>query len=241
MFGKIIRIKRDYSRKGYVSKVGSSVYCGRSIPFTPNVKSLPVYFLSKKEPRDKFSAVVIGMINRESPKEKKLIVAPRGFVYYEPEIRALLSNINHQQITSLICRYEKSCGSVIIHNGPVPKVLIVKNKNSRSWGFPKGHIERDESERQTAIREVMEETGLKIDIIDGFREVSDYYSFGNAKKRVVFFLSMVDTTDIVLQKEELSAYKWLTVNEAIKLLEFKNNITILKRAIHFLKSKKLIQ
>ena len=53
---------------------------------------------------------------------------------------------------------EKSCGCIIINKN---KVLLIKQTKGH-WGFPKGHVEKDETEIETAIREVKEETGLDI-------------------------------------------------------------------------------
>lgn len=64
--------------------------------------------------------------------------------------------------------------------------LVVKNKNGRHWGFPKGHMEYGESERQTALREVLEETGLKVEILPGFRETCEYCPYGSIKSRWCF-------------------------------------------------------
>ena len=63
--------------------------------------------------------------------------------------------------------YEKSCGAVIWRSlGGKREYLIILNKKSPAsghWGFPKGHIEADESEADTARREILEEVGLKIE------------------------------------------------------------------------------
>ena len=55
-------------------------------------------------------------------------------------------------------KHEKSCGCIIIED---KKVLLIKQTNG-IWGFPKGHVEKNETELQTAEREVKEETGLDI-------------------------------------------------------------------------------
>ena len=54
------------------------------------------------------------------------------------------------------------------------RYLLIKNKRSAHWGFPKGHIEPGETKKQTAIREVLEETGIHVRIIDGFESISKY-------------------------------------------------------------------
>ena len=51
---------------------------------------------------------------------------------------------------------EKSCGCIIINKN---KVLLIKQTKGH-WGFPKGHVEKDETEIETAIREVKEETNI---------------------------------------------------------------------------------
>ncbi len=61
---------------------------------------------------------------------------------------------------------EKSCGAVIFNDED--KVLIVKH-NAGHWDFPKGHMEAGETETQTAIREVKEETNIDIHIIEEYR------------------------------------------------------------------------
>ena len=60
-------------------------------------------------------------------------------------------------------RKEKCCGCIIIENN---KVLLVYEKNRNFWGFPKGHMEKGENEIETALREVKEEVGLDVEIID---------------------------------------------------------------------------
>ena len=65
---------------------------------------------------------------------------------------------------------EKSCGAAVFtkDNGIVNYVIV--ESNDGVFGFPKGHTEAGESEHETALREIFEETGLKLKIIDGFRE-----------------------------------------------------------------------
>ena len=80
------------------------------------------------------------------------------------------------------CLYEESCGGIIFYNGKQnTKILLVKNTNGKYWSFPKGHIEQGETEKETAAREIKEETGLDVDIKKDFREVSDYCPFGKIR------------------------------------------------------------
>ena len=79
---------------------------------------------------------------------------------------------------------EKSCGIVVFNED---KVLIVKH-NVGHYGMPKGHVEDGETEFETAIREVKEETNIDAKIIDGFRKVITYSPRENVLKDVVMIL-----------------------------------------------------
>lgn len=239
MLGRIVKVAIDHAKRGYVSKVGKSMYCGKIVGNVhDDLMGKSAYVMLRGDIGVVFEGVIIAVVNKNETDKRCFIVAPKGLIYYEPEIRDMLSKVKNQPIHSLQCRYEKSCGAVVI-NGEKEnlRVLLVKNRNAAHWSFPKGHIEKGENEQQTALREVWEETGLDVSIINGFREISDYYSFGSAKKRVVFFLARSYTKKVTLQMEELSSYIWATYNQALKLFEFKNNINILKRAINFVNNK----
>ena len=67
-------------------------------------------------------------------------------------------------------RVEVSCGAVVYtrRNGQLLFLLIQSLKGI--WGFPKGHMEAGETETQTALREVLEETGVQVRLMPEFRE-----------------------------------------------------------------------
>ena len=87
---------------------------------------------------------------------------------------------------------EKSCGAIVYtcENSTI-KYVIIRSKEG-IYGFPKGHIEGIESELETALREISEETGLTVRLIDGFR-TEDTHRFmrnGEARlKHIVYFLA----------------------------------------------------
>ena len=67
--------------------------------------------------------------------------------------------------------YEKSCGAVVFrrYHGNT-ELLLIKHTAGGHWSFPKGHVEKGETEEETAVREVYEETHIQIDLCPGFRE-----------------------------------------------------------------------
>ena len=112
--------------------------------------------------------------------------------------------------------------------------MLIKNKRSAHWGFPKGHIEHGETEMDTAKREVLEETGLHIELIPNFVEKSEYSIQGKIEKSVALFLAKTNDTQTIIQKEEIEDYIWLEYEKAKKLLKFENDISIIDKADKYL-------
>ena len=195
------------------------------------VNNVSSYVISRKKVYEFLRGVVIAVATLKSG-EQKCIVAPEGEIFYEPEIRERLSSLRNVEIANLNCLYEKSCGAIIIHKAAENnyKVLLVKNHNGRYWSFPKGHVEKGETEEQTAIREIKEETGLDVEIIDSFREVSDYCPFGRIKKRVVFFMAQTFSTNVVVQKEEIDSYIWVDLYDVHNKCTYDNDLRVIKKA-----------
>ncbi|MCH5299078.1 MAG: NUDIX domain-containing protein [Ruminococcus sp.] len=163
--------------------------------------------------------------------EERLIVAKEGEIYYEPDLRTSFSYLKNTTLTSVRCLYEKSCGAIIFYKSRTnTRILLVKNNNGRYWSFPKGHIEIGETEQQTAIREIREETSLDVEIKDGFREVSDYCPFGKIRKHVVFFLAQAFTDNVKMQEDEIAEYIWVDLQQARKLCSYDNDLRIINKA-----------
>ena len=64
---------------------------------------------------------------------------------------------------------EKACGAVIYkYEEDELKFLLIKQTND-VWGFSKGHVEGNEEEIETALREIKEETNLDVEVDTNFR------------------------------------------------------------------------
>ena len=93
--------------------------------------------------------------------------------------------------------YEKSCGAVVYRkrHGNT-EILLIKHVRSGCWSFPKGHMEPGETEIQTAIREIKEETNIDVSVDDtAFWEVIVCKPRRDITKEVVYFLARALTFD----------------------------------------------
>lgn len=114
---------------------------------------------------------------------------------------------------------EKSCGCIIFHDN---KVLIIRQNNG-DWGFPKGHVDGNETDMETAIREVKEETNLDVEIIKEKKYSMEYYINDDILKEVVLFLAYPKTNELKPQQSEIMDIKWVNIDEAFALLTFDNS------------------
>ncbi|MEG2814099.1 MAG: NUDIX domain-containing protein, partial [Oscillospiraceae bacterium] len=128
-------------------------------------------------------------------------------------------------------QYEKSCGAIVYrkHHGNI-ELLLIKNANGGHWSFPKGHVEEGETEEQTALREIMEETSIEVTLDASFREVITYAPKRDVVKDVVYFLAKALTYDYIPQIEEISKIKWVEINNAQQILSYDNDRQIVAKA-----------
>lgn len=127
---------------------------------------------------------------------------------------------------------EKSAGCIIIEN---EKILLVK-QTSGNWGFPKGHLEKGESETEAAIRETKEETNLDVTILDENKRYSiEYDTNKGAHKEAVYFLAKKNSNNITRQESEITEIRWFNFKEAIETISFENAKELLRKVLTDLK------
>jgi len=136
--------------------------------------------------------------------------------------------------------YEISCGGVVFTRKNGKLLYVIIRSLEGYYGFPKGHMEGDETEEQTALREIFEETGLKVKIIPGFRTEEEHPlpKKPGVMKRVIYFAAEYDNQDIVYQKEELKGAYLMTYEEAMNIFQFESNKRILSEVNDFIMSGK---
>ena len=131
---------------------------------------------------------------------------------------------------------EKVCGAVIYTTVNNEKLFLIIKNESGHIGFPKGHVEEDETELETAQREIFEETALTPNIDTSFREEYTYI-FNDNNKNAVYFIAEFDNTEIKIQESEIFDHWLVPYDKAYELLNFKEDRAILENAKRYLDAK----
>ena len=129
---------------------------------------------------------------------------------------------------------EKSCGAVIFTERGGERLFLLERMVKGHISLCKGHVEPGESERETAAREILEETALSVTFLDGFRETSVYSPYPGCEKTVVFFLARAERTETAAQPDEVREILWLPEEAACETLTYESDREILRAAARFL-------
>ncbi len=129
-------------------------------------------------------------------------------------------------------RYIKSCGFIVYKAENNENFYLIIKSHNGDVGFPKGHMEPGESELQTAIRELKEETGMDVDTIHDFRYQIEYPlpRVPDAMKQTVYFLGKCASDDIIIQETEVASAEFVTYDKAIEKLTFEETKIMLRKA-----------
>lgn len=137
--------------------------------------------------------------------------------------------------------YVRSAGAIIFYKkGKKIKYLLIQYRAGH-WEFPRGHVEKRESDIEAAKREIEEETGLKdLVFIPGFQRKSSWFYTRKGEneqvyKEVFFYLCRAKTKKVKISFENID-FCWLTYTEAIKKITYENTKDVLREADKYLKN-----
>lgn len=115
------------------------------------------------------------------------------------------------------------------------EVLLCGRTSERLWALPKGTPEPGESLEQTALREVKEETGVEVESEGVVGEIKYWFSRPQEGvryyKTVHHFLLRPIGGDPSLHDYEFDEVRWFSVQEALRLLTYRNEAKMLRLAI----------
>lgn len=193
------------------------------------------YALELSEPMQYAEGRIVGKVIRPGSALPVWVVAPR--VMFAWEIRDSIAYQENVYGSELLPLADKSCGGILFRREEEDlRVLLIRSRKHGYWGFPKGHTESGESEEATAAREILEETGLTVSFVPGFRGCIPISLPEGGAKDLVFLLAECAEKNVVLS-EEHSESIWLTPKEAEAYITFENDREIFRSAMDFLGQK----
>ncbi|MEO9363970.1 MAG: NUDIX domain-containing protein [Nitrososphaera sp.] len=136
---------------------------------------------------------------------------------------------------------ERSAGAVVVFTSDSKPEYLLLHYTAGHWDFPKGNIEAGETEREAAVREIREETGIAdIEFVEGFSNTISY-KYRRARrlvdKQVVFFLALTKTRDVTISHEHIG-FAWKSYDDAMEQLTYKSARNLLEAAAQFMEKEK---
>ena len=176
------------------------------------------YILGVDQPLTAFDGQVVGIVFRRNDVEDKLVVAPTGVTFHQAQIEEAV-HFQEQYFDSYVHPlFHKSCGVLPWQQTPNGRrYLLVFEQFSQCWSLPKGHMEMGETEAETALRELWEETGLTARLDTSLRASIEYPVGAHGRKQVVFFPGQVSGTPKV-RHGEIEGFQWVTAEQLQKYL-----------------------
>lgn len=176
-----------------------------------------VYVLGVTAPLERFTGRIIAVIRRKDDNEDKFVAAPEGMDFHQAQIAEAVHFVEQYFDSKVDALVRRSCGVIPYRKTAEGVRYLLLLQTNSFWSFPKGHMELFESEQDTALRELKEETGLSAHLIPELREMVCYPMSGGRTKQVVVFPGEV-SGDLTLQKTEAVSSRWVTAEEATALL-----------------------
>lgn len=129
-----------------------------------------------------------------------------------------------------------SAGGVVLRNaGCGPEIVLCGKRVPKLWALPKGTPEIGETHEQTAIREVTEETGLRVKA-QCFIDSIQYWFVrpgdgGRCHKTVLYYLMDPTGGDTSLHDHEFDEVRWFSVDDALRTMSYGNEAEVVKKGL----------
>jgi len=116
-------------------------------------------------------------------------------------------------------KVEISSGAVVLWRC---KILLVFQARTKTWSFPKGHLEHGEEHLEAAQREVEEESGLKaLGVAESLgRYTRPTRRQAGVMKQIDLFLFLSDSGDVTPKAKDVTICRWFSIDEALEVLSY---------------------
>lgn len=132
---------------------------------------------------------------------------------------------------------EKSCGAIIYKKENDKLEFLLVYQSNGHYSFPKGHVDDNETEVETALREVKEETNIDVELDTNFRdEITYLIEQKNIMKNAVYFVGKPISFELKNQDGEIDECSWYDYETVLEKLEYDNIIEVFENAYHYIKN-----
>lgn len=132
---------------------------------------------------------------------------------------------------------------MIYREGPHgPEVVLAHRRSPKVWALPKGTPDDDETLEETALRETREETGLNVTVEAPIDAIHYHFVRGTVRfrKTVHFYLMRATGGDLQLHDKEFDDVSWMALPEAIELLTYPTERSVLERAAEMIDGRQAV-
>lgn len=151
---------------------------------------------------------------------------------------------NHKPAIAEVVR-EPTAGGIVYrfsaNNPKVVEILLIADSKGR-WTIPKGHIEEGETPRQTAEREIQEETGLQeMKMLDWLGKINFRYRRVNILVLMtteIFLVKALGDTNKIVPQEWMTGIRWMPADEALDKIEYEDIGKLILLALKKIRDKK---
>jgi 8-oxo-dGTP pyrophosphatase MutT (NUDIX family) len=132
-------------------------------------------------------------------------------------------------------RFEHSAGGVVVRGSPGHTEVVLASRRNRAgklmWGLPKGVVEAGEEPDQTALREVLEETGLEAQIDSPLGDITYWFVWEGerVRKKVTFFLMRAVGGDTSRHDREMEEVRWFPLKVALRRAGYPSERDVIRR------------
>lgn len=117
----------------------------------------------------------------------------------------------------------KKTGAIVLRDGINDReILFLYRGKQKDWSFPKGHIEMGETSQKATIREIKEETGLDIKILNELPHLNYTLPSGDKAELLMFLATPLSANQKLIKEHSSDDLQWIPISEAKNFLSYQN-------------------